>query len=162
MSGLYVYILWFWWLPVSNLHDFHTSIAQMNYNASSNSFEVSLRVFTDDLEAALSRENSRKIVLDDTPEVDAAIAAYVQKHFAMLEPNNQKAAMNYIGKEAAVDATWIYVEIKPNGTPKGMRLQNSVLMELFDDQVNIVNFVYGSTKRTFLFKPKQTVHDVGG
>ena len=40
------------------IHDFHTSLAEVEYNTSSKTFEISLRVFTDDFEKALSQKKS--------------------------------------------------------------------------------------------------------
>ena len=40
-------------------HDYHVSVTQMQYNASARSFEVSIRIFTDDLEKALSQSHSK-------------------------------------------------------------------------------------------------------
>ena len=41
-------------------HAFHTSITEMRYNPKAKTFEISLRVFTDDLEKTLSINNQNK------------------------------------------------------------------------------------------------------
>jgi hypothetical protein len=69
--------------------------------------------------------------------------------------------LSFIGKEVEVDVTWIYAEIPLTEAPTSLRLQNSILTELFSDQVNIVNFKYLTTIRTFMFKPRETVQNLG-
>ena len=142
-------------------HEFHTSLAQVHYNKSNQSFEVTLRVFTDDLETALTlMDNNNKITID-APQADKLIEQYLTKNLIFFDKQNQRKALTFIGKEVEVDVTWIYAEISVADLPSGMRLQNSVLTELFSDQVNIVNFKYLSTIRTFMFKPNETIQSLG-
>ena len=151
----------FFFTTPSTLHEFHTSLAQVHYNQSSQSFEVTLRVFTDDLEAALTLLNSNAKVTIDAPQADKLIEQYLTKNLVFLDKQNQQKALSFIGKEVEVDVTWIYAEVSVPDLPSGMRLQNSVLTELFNDQVNIVNFKYLTTIRTFMFKSSEKVQSLG-
>jgi hypothetical protein len=145
----------------TTLHEFHTSLAQVHYNQSNRSFEITLRVFTDDLEAALTLLNNRHKVTIDAPQTDKLIEQYLNKHFVLLDKQNQQKALSFIGKEVEVDVTWIYAEVPVAEPATGLRLQNSVLTEMFGDQVNIVNFKYLTTVRTFMFNPSETVQSLG-
>ncbi len=141
-------------------HAFHTSIAQVNYDAKSKVLEVSLRVFTDDLETALSKENNRKVKLDDTSQHDRLIENYLKKQFGFINQQGERKGMNFIGKEFEVDATWLYLEIPCPESPNGLTLQDALLTEVFDDQVNMVNLTYLSTKKTYLFKADNTAQSI--
>jgi hypothetical protein len=138
-------------------HAFHTSLAQINYDAKTKVLEISLRVFTDDLESALSKENSRKIKLDDTAQQDRLLEAYVKKQFALIDQKGQPKAIHFIGKEFEVDATWIYLEVPCNESIQGMNLRDAILTDMFDDQTNVVNLTYLAVKKTFLFKRESPV-----
>jgi len=141
-------------------HDFHSSLAEMHYNAASKSLEVSLRVFSDDLEAALTKDNNRTIKVNETESTDPLIKQYLVKHFALMDARNTRKPIQWIGKELTVDVTWLYFEIPLAEDMKGFKLQNSVMFDLFDNQVNIVNMNYRSQKRTYLFKPDQRIQTV--
>jgi hypothetical protein len=141
-------------------HEFHTSLAQVHYNQSNKSFEITLRVFTDDLEAALSLMNDSKVAID-APQAEKLIEQYLNKNFVLLDKQNKKKVLSFIGKEVEVDVTWIYAEVPLAEALSGLKLQNSILTELFNDQVNIVNFKYLTTVRTFMFKPRETVQSLG-
>lgn len=142
-------------------HEFHTSLAQIQYNTITKSFEVSLRVFTDDLEAALTRENNnQKVSVSDTKLADPLLEKYISTHLSVLNKQNQKQPMTFVGKELEVDVTWIYVEISATDDLGGLRIQNTILTELFDDQVNIVNFNYLRKTTTYLFKNGETTQTV--
>ena len=141
-----------------NTHAFHTSITEMRYNAKTKSFEISLRVFTDDLEKTLSANNqNKKSVIENTDKNDPFIEQYVRKHFGITTPKNQKSIYQYIGKEKEGDATWIYLEMPVNEPLKGSKIQNDVLMDSFDDQTNIVNIFMNSEKKSYLFTVQHKV-----
>ena len=142
----------------THLHAFHTSITEMRYNPKQKSFEISLRVFTDDLEKTLSINNqNKKFVIEDTDKNDTFIEQYVRKHFAITTPKNQKLNYQYVGKEKEGDATWIYLEMPVNEAIKGSKIQNSVLMDSFDDQTNIINIFLNNDKKSYLFTVKNKV-----
>lgn len=143
-------------------HDFHTSITRMDYNAKEKSFEVSIRVFTDDLEKVLSKENGgQKFTVVNEDKNDPYVEKYVRKHFALVTTAKQKKPYSYIGKEQEADATWVYVEIPcPEGLT-GFSLQNSIMLDFFDDQVNLVNFNYQGQKKSYIFKNEDKVLPLG-
>lgn len=146
-------------LSLKPRHDYHVSVTQMQYNNASHSFEVSIRVFTDDMEKALSQSHSKqRFVLKDNDQNDRFVEEYIRKSFVLTDSQKKNAPIKYIGKEQEADATWIYLEIPFQGTLNGSRLLNVTLMEVFDDQVNMTNVKYSSEKKTFLFKKGQTAH----
>lgn len=142
----------------SSMHAFHTSIAEMRYNPKEKVFEISLRVFTDDLEKTLSLNNqNKKFVIENADKNDGFINQYVHKHFVVTTPKNQKLTYQYVGKEKEGDATWIYLEMPMNEPLKGSKIQNDVLIDMFDDQTNIVNIFMNNTKKSYLFTVKNRV-----
>ena len=138
-------------------HDYHVSVTQMQYNATSKSFEVSIRIFTDDLEKALSRSHSnQRFVIKDNDQNDRFVEEYIRKSFVLTDSQKKSTVIKYVGKEQEADATWVYLEIPFQGTLTGSRLSNVALMEVFDDQVNMTNIKFQAEKKTFLFKKGQT------
>ena len=139
-------------------HDFHTSLTEMRYNSKAKNFEISLRVFTDDLEKVLSATNqNRKFTLENNDKNDPLVEAYVRKHFVVTNPKNQKLNINYIGREKEGEATWIYLELPVNESIKGSKIQNDVLIDMFDDQTNILNIFIQNQKKSYLFNMKNKV-----
>lgn len=136
------------------LHDFHTSLTEINYNTSTKSAEISIRIFTDDLANAL------KTKINTNPRTDALISKYIEAHFGFLNAQNQKIVLNYIGKEIENDAIWIYVESPLSYPINKYSLQNDILFEVFNDQTNLVNLKYLAQKKTLLFKGSKTIHQL--
>lgn len=142
------------------LHDFHASVTQMQYNAKTKAFEISVRVFTDDLEEALSRGAAAKVHLGPNDKNDQIIEKYIRSHFGYVSPQKQIKSIDYVGHEPEVDANWLYLEM-PYAEPfQGGLLKQNVLMEVFDDQVNMVNIQYQGQKKTFVFRKNQPIQEV--
>ena len=140
------------------VHDFHTSLTEMRYNAKSKTFEISLRVFTDDLEKVLSATSqNRKFTLENNDKNDPLVEAYIRKHFVVVNPKNQKLNINYIGREKEGEATWIYLELPVNESINGSKIQNDVLIDMFDDQTNILNIFMQNQKKSYLYNVKNKV-----
>jgi hypothetical protein len=147
------------------LHDFHASVTQMQYNSKEKTFEISVRIFTDDFEKALSQETNTKVHLSGSPggpndKNDPLIEKYIRSHFAYVNSQKQTKVIEYVGHEVEADANWIYLEMPYVEPFKGGSLKQNALMELFDDQVNMVNIQYQGQKKTFVFKKNQPVQDV--
>lgn len=141
------------------LHAFHTSLTEIQYNAKEKSLEISIRMFTDDLETALTKANNGQKVMigGKNDNSEAVLNKYIQQHFAIITPQKQKKAMTVLGKELEGDATWVYVEIPNSQDFKGHILYNYLMQEMFDDQTNLVNFMYLGNKKTYLFNAKTRV-----
>jgi len=137
-------------------HAYHTSLTEIQYNAKEKSLEISIRMFTDDLETALTKANNgQKIMIGGKNDnSDAVLNKYIQQHFAIITPQKQKKALTVLGKELEGDATWVYVEIPNCQDFKGNILYNNLMQEMFDDQTNLVNFLYSGNKKTYLFNAK--------
>ena len=138
------------------VHAFHTSLTEIQYNAKEKSLEISIRMFTDDLETALTKANNGQKVMigGKNDNSDAVLNKYIQQHFAIITPQKQKKALTVLGKELEGDATWVYVEIPNSQDFKGNILYNNLMQEMFDDQTNLVNFIYSGSKKTYLFNAK--------
>lgn len=145
--------------PLS-LHDFHTSLTQMQFNPKEKGFEISVRVFTDDLEKALTAEGGQKIQVLGRANIDPLVEKYIRKHFSLTDARKQRRAFSYVGHEAEGDANWIYLELPADASLKTADLQQDVLMELFDDQVNLVNTQVNGQRKTYVFRKGQPVQAV--
>ncbi len=140
-------------------HDFHTSLTEMNFNSKTQSLEMTVRVFTDDLELALTTINNGKAVKikPEDYSTDALTLKYLRKHLAFVSPSKEVITYDFIGKEVELDATWLYVEVPAATNLQGYSIFNSIMTELFDDQTNLLNLIYPNKKKSFVFDKKTKV-----
>ena len=129
---------------VSN-HDFHISKCLIEYSEEQSALQFSLHIFIDDLEEALRLQGADNLFIcteKENEEAEKYIIRYLHQRL-QIELDDQMLQYNFIGKEISEDlaAVWCYLEIPKIQSPKKLMVSNSILMEVFDDQKNIVNIV---------------------
>ncbi len=135
-------------------HKFHASFATIEHNPAAESLEILLRVFSDDLESALSRKARRRIELDRTPDAPDLVSAYARERLKLRDANAAPLRLLWVGMEERVDMTWIYVEAPAPAGLTGVEALVTVFFELFRDQKNNVSSQDAGGKRhDILFRP---------
>lgn len=126
-------------------HDIHLSMAEIRFNEATSSFEVAIKIFIDDLELAIEKEeqvSGLKIGTEkEATNADAFIASYLAKHFT-ISVNGALLIPDYLGKEVTEDllAVWCYVEFPQKGpAARSCILSNNILLEVYQDQRNIMD-----------------------
>ena len=148
-----IFLLLTWLLSGFSFHEFYVSLCQIDHNPETNALEITMRIFTDDLEYGItgSQDFYGLGTSKEPPGADSLIFSYILKNFEVnLDGNCMK--LNYIGKEVEVDVTWIYVEIENVHELGNIEITNRMLTELFEDQVNIVNVNYNQKTLGLLLK----------
>jgi hypothetical protein len=138
-------------------HPFYVSICQMNYNEQNRSLEISVKIFADDLQAALMNRGISDLHLGETeekPETDTFLSEYFKDHLSVLV-DERLLEFHFIGKEPEDDAIWCYLEIQDVNTFSKIEVKNTILTEIFETQSNIVQVTFdGRTKNLLLKKGK--------
>lgn len=132
-------------------HKFYTSLARVEYNAGEKTVEVTLRVFADDLELALTRRAGREVRLDETKDADRLVLAYLRDTFGIRNRDGEAKTLKWVGMELRAGVAWLYVEAEMPEGLAGARLSDHVLFELFDEQVNTVSVRYPGAKGDIVF-----------
>ncbi|MBO0930668.1 hypothetical protein J2I48_06665 [Fibrella sp. HMF5036] len=142
-------------------HPFHTSLTQMEFDPKSQTFEISVRVFTDDFETALTKENGGKpLHLNLGQKQDKLVEQYVRKHFAVAGADRKPIPVTYVGYEQEADAQWVYLEMPYAGKSQNVFIKQDLFIDLFADQVNLVTIQLNQVKKTVVFRNNQPVQAV--
>lgn len=122
------------------LHEFYVSLTEIRYNPSTERMEVSMRIFSDDLDRALLQRTGIETQLGselEAPSADSLLSAYLLECFS-LQINGENAEFHYLGKEPETGAIWCYLESEPVSRPQTVTIVHELLIEIFPEQVNIV------------------------
>jgi hypothetical protein len=141
-------------LPLLALaHAYHASIAELRYNPAKRQVEISIKVFIDDLEKALSQGQPVAVHLDE-PRAQALAAAYLQRSLQVGTRPGEVLPLQFVGLQPEQDAYWLHARVSlPAGRPlTSLRLRHTLLLDLFADQMNIVNIEAGGKKQSALFR----------
>jgi hypothetical protein len=145
-------------LGFSFAHPFYLSVTDLKYNTKEKAIQASVKVFVNDLEAALKKISKKPVDLinpKDTAQTNKLLAAYLATHFN-LKLNGEPKTFDFIGFELEQEAIWLFVEFKKCNLPKKVEIENAVLYDFIKDQTNIVNMeVNGKLKNTKVSYPEK-------
>lgn len=121
-------------------HKFYVTNNIVEFNPRTKIYEVTCKIFTDDLELAVS-PNGKSLHLGEQNEsidADHLIENYIVKHFK-IQLNDTPIQLKYIGKEIAPDLSHIYFEFTFVDTPTTVKVENTCFFDLFEGQKNIID-----------------------
>jgi len=137
---------------VGFLHPFFVSMTDMNYNAKDKELEVSVRIFTDDLENSI-RKYHPGIKVDvihpaNQQQMNQFVNEYIQKHL-QLNINGSLVQMAFAGYEQQSESIWSYFEVKNVGTIKKLDVTNNILHDYNTNQINMLHVMVGSNEQNY-------------
>lgn len=144
-----------------NLHPFHSSVTEMTYNQTDQSWEISIRLFQDDLEQTISSNLGKKFrMVPGDAASEKTLDAYLRKHFRFHAGKQITTPYRWLGTEQQQDAIWVYLEIPTKSDLVGSYLENSIFLDEFDDQTNLVSWSFQGQKKSYLFRKTQEVQQL--
>lgn len=135
-------------------HDFHVSITTIDCNPKTGALEITVKIFTDDLEKSILKLGGPELKVganDEAKDTDSFIEKYLQNRL-FIEANGKTMSPKWIGKEVEIDATWCYLEVPNVGKLEEIKITNRILLEIFDDQSNLVHIHCGTDPKSLYLR----------
>ncbi len=143
----------------SEVHKFYVSKTTIELNGRTGMYEITCKIFTDDLEKAIGTTGENPVRLGserEASDADSRIENYLKQHLK-ISLNGIPVEPRYVGKEAETDLTYCYLELYGTTDFSTMEVVNSILFEHFTDQQNIVDLVaHGKTRTAVLIQNAQS------
>ena len=133
-------------------HPFHVSITTFQLNPKSSSIDITMKLFTDDLENALRVKGTPPLKIgtkNEYTQSDSLIFRYLINHL-QLSLDEKPASFKWLGKEIEHDITWCYIEVKNVERFSKASIRNTIFVADFDDQLNISHFYKGDQIETIM------------
>jgi hypothetical protein len=131
-------------------HPLHVSTTEIEFNSKEKSLEISCRIFSDDFETVLAKQFKGKIDLNK-PAMHKAMDELIKKYMSAnlkYKVNGKVLNATYVGFEVDNEATNVYLEIDNVSTLQNLNLINSILYDLYDDQMNILHVEKSGTRKS--------------
>ncbi|MFT6997010.1 MAG: hypothetical protein ACJAQ4_000755 [Cryomorphaceae bacterium] len=144
-------ILWFL------LHPFHVGLIEIEYNPITETYQVSMKLFTDDLEKGLEKFSGLSLDITDssyTEVSDSLMSVYIDQNFEIR--SEDKINLEFIGSEREYDVTWIYLESDKINPQNVCQVTNEILLSVYSDQTHIVHFSLGEEIQSDLIHSGKT------
>jgi hypothetical protein len=138
-------------------HKFYVSTTIIHQNTINQTLEITIKLFTDDLENALQQFTEEPIRLGDErehPDTEKWLEEYLRDRFK-LSFNDRPVVLSYIGKEVEYDLSYVYFELLNIPDFTILNIKNEILFDMFDDQVNIVHLRIDGWEQTLMFDKRR-------
>ncbi|HIC82983.1 MAG TPA: hypothetical protein EYO99_01345 [Candidatus Marinimicrobia bacterium] len=122
-------------------HQFFISTTDIQFKSEEKRAEITIQVFTHDINLLLENANYKTIDLGTKKEndgIDIFLVNYLSDNFVL-----QDYRWKYIGKKVGTEYTLFFLEIEDFSLSPKIAILNSLFMDLYNKQRNIVNFYSG-------------------
>lgn len=119
-------------------HTYYFGVSELNLNKDTKHIEVIHQFTAHDLENAIA-EIQQVHFSAEHPEYNELIQSYIEKHFTLAR-NGQTIEMNWIGFEVKRGQIFAYQESKSKNHLMNLMVKNTILVDTFEKQINIVNY----------------------
>jgi len=136
------------------LHNYHLSNTKIVFNKKEQAVQVTMRYFVDDIESTLNKKTEKNLELGtkrEDIEADDVIINYILSHFN-LEIDSKSTDLTYLGKEVDKDIIYFYLESENIKTFKEIKIENTLLLQEFDDQQNVIKIKTNDKTNMFVLK----------
>lgn len=142
------------------IHDLHLSKTDIEYNESESSLEITIHIYIDDLEIALSEkghQDLRLCTLDENELSNQFISEYINDKMK-LYLDQEPIDIIFLGKEESDDlqAVWCYIEVPISYIPEVFKVELDFFNELYDDQKNVLRIEFDKDHKGYFLLNSDT------
>ena len=129
-------------------HNYHLSFTQLEQRSNSDTITILVRAFADDLARALQARYGRPVKLSQR----VLLSRYVHECLEIRgsDGKNKRFVIEKIAQQA--DVVLLNFTVRVPAGLHGLQLRQTILCELFDDQVNQVLLKFPDREATLEFK----------
>jgi hypothetical protein len=132
------------WFIVSaaTAHPIHVSIVNLDYVGDSSRIDMSVRLFYDDFQSLINYKYNTFIDFSKSSRMSSkeqlAITDYIQSSFILADQDENIIHTEFKGWKVEDMSVWLYFCAKTNPGIKILQMNNSLMLDLFVDQKNLV------------------------
>ncbi|MCA0931097.1 hypothetical protein LCM02_01460 [Lutimonas saemankumensis] len=150
----YFFLLIFLTIPLISftLHKHYVSLTQIEFVEEKKAVQITMRCFLDDIEEALESRTGEKLELTSENEHEKAgfyLESYIRNKFSIWI-DGEEMSYSYLGKEYENNEVFFYLELENIEKINSISVQNSVLLEAFEEQQNIVKLKINGIDKTII------------
>jgi hypothetical protein len=130
-------------------HDVHISKCEIQEIKGEGKLELQISIFYDDLLTAVGLTMGEELP-EDYKSSDELIEKFINSHL-IIEINGVEKPLDYIESFSYPPAVWTTLEIDQKEDIRELKIKNTILLDQFDDQKNIISLPWkGKTKTVAL------------
>lgn len=134
------------------LHKFYVGLFQIKYASQKKEVQITARIFADDLNEALQKEHKKQFHLATSKESESA-SDFIKKYLddkIKIQINNAYKPFEFLSREMDGQTMICYLKIKDISKINSFEVQNTLLMEVYEEQQNIIQMEINGKKQNLL------------
>jgi hypothetical protein len=150
------FLVSFFLISLAALHPLHVSYTSIDISRETGEIDLVCKFFTDDLKLMFYHFYDREIRFDPEkdltgPEKDL-VNRYVFNSIECKKTDGNPVLFQMIKKEQNEENIWIYYRGKLEGEiPDTVTIMNTLLLDIFEDQINLLILTCGSMEKGYRF-----------
>lgn len=132
------------------VHPLYIAVTEITLNPSDKTLEVSCKLFADDLEQVLEKNNHLQLDIasgKDKTSFDRYIPAYVNDHLS-ISVDNKPVTLSYLGFEKEKESAYCYFQVENVSSVKKIDINNSLLYDYTTQQINIIHVTVNGKRQS--------------
>jgi hypothetical protein len=141
-------------------HPVHVSVCNIELNTKESI--ITIKLYADDFQTLLQNKYNKEFVpsrADEKPFSDY-IANYIISNLKITLNRNRSLLFNYDYSEFNEEAIWLYFKINKMYPFEKVKVENTLMLDLYDDQTNLVIVSYNGKQEGFRFNYKVRELDI--
>jgi len=149
-------------LPV--YHPVHLSFTTIEYFEEDEKFKILFKIFVDDFDLVLKLKYGKDLkLLEGRWEKGylKIINTYILEHFKISIGGKDKTkSLKYFSRHVKENAIWLYYEFNYKAKSEIFNIQNTLMMDLYLDQKNLLIFAFKGEEKGVQFNYKNTKQEI--
>lgn len=135
-----------------NSHKYYVSTSLFDFNKDSASLQITLKIFKDDFIKLISYKYGLDLenkLQRDSRKIKSKISEYLLSNL-IIHFDDKKQGLIYLGYEENDEMFTFYLELENLSSFTSVKLQNTILFDLFDEQQNVIHLKKDNKRRSFI------------
>ncbi len=143
---------------IALLHPFYVSVIEIQHNATEKNVDVSVRIFTEDLEAGLKKMNNKVDLIHPTDQSlnNQMINAYISNKLK-IKIDGKLYPLHYVGYEQQQESIWTYFDIPNISSFKKVEVDCNILYDFEKNQINIFHVKENGIEKSYKLDYPKTI-----
>ncbi|MCK4662247.1 MAG: hypothetical protein KAT68_05240 [Bacteroidales bacterium] len=139
------------------LHPLHITFTNIEYVDKDDIFKITIKIFKDDFENLIEKKYGIHAKLKENEDIsddEKIFIEYINENFSMIFDGKRRKKENiyFVKKTINEDAVWFYFECEKPKSDNTLTVTNSILMDLFNDQTNLIIVNYKNFNKGYKIK----------
>ncbi len=144
------------------MHPIHVSVTNLEFQSENNTISLSFKVFTDDFQLLVNQLYDVQVDLSENGNYELhkeKIDFYFQEHFKIIFKGKELKFTNE-GIKRNDEAVWFFYNIVTKKEVKTFVIKNSLMLDLYPDQKNLLILKKGKLEKGYQFNIKNKEYTI--